>query len=348
MTKKQIGNALSSYFDELLVDPNYSALVNDASGAAQISNKATPPPTIQPKRATNNETFTHPLPQKETSPETRSEKVASGEQGELAAARTDHGAEAPKASHGPPLPATEPLVKEKPLMTRYEQHKQRLEKMLQQVTALKATPDIQVPPPAEIQTEAKAAPLIETNFMIDEADKPLECVAYQPLPPLTSEWLENGRPNWAQDAFDILLIDVNGLKLALPLMALGHIQTLEDNVTALFGRADWFMGLQKTACGNIKTVDTAKFVMPERCQEHPDYHYVVSINGSSWGLAVDGIHQPMQIDPDAIRWRSRRNNHRPWMAGTVKEHMCVLLDIPSMEEVLQEHGQKQGSQQDKP
>ena len=87
--------------------------------------------------------------------------------------------------------------------------------------------------------------------------------------------MENGRPNWAQEAFDILLIEVDGLQLALPLAALGHIEVIDDNMTPLFGQASWFMGLQQSSVGQVKAVDTAKFVMPERQQEEHDYRYVV-------------------------------------------------------------------------
>ena len=220
-----------------------------------------------------------------------------------------------------------------------QQHKQRLEKMLQQVIALDGQ--------SESKTLAKAAlaetviePLTTTpnSTAVDRQQQDdmtaAALVEAESLPPLSSEWLDNGRPHWAQDRFDILLIEVNGLQLAVPLVALGQIQPIEEGLTPLFGQSDWFMGLQKTALGHVKTVNTAKFVMPERYQHDHDYKYVVSISGLSWGLAVDAIHQPISLDPDAIRWRGKRSS-RPWMAGMVKDHMCVLLDIPSMGEILQ-------------
>lgn len=235
----------------------------------------------------------------------------------------------------------------------YEQHKKRLEKMLQQVTLEQhAVPQVDTATSFENATQTKA----KTDITIEEKTKSKtetdaefqqrlrqsmetgvvveqETESYQPLI-ISSEWLDNGRPNWAQDRFDILLIEVNGLQLAVPLVALGQIQALDDNLTPLFGQSDWFMGLQKTPSGNVKTVNTAKFVMPERYQDEHNYQFVVSINGLPWGLAVDSIHQPISIEPDDIRWRSKREN-RPWMAGTVKDHMCVLLDIPSMGDILQ-------------
>lgn len=149
------------------------------------------------------------------------------------------------------------------------------------------------------------------------------------------EWLPNGRPSWAQTRFDVLLFKVSGLTLAVPLISLGQIQPLTDELTPLFGQADWFMGLQPTPAGKIRTVNTAKFVMPERYDENfvKTARYVVSINGVPWGLAVDSVNQPIRLAPEDVKWRGERSK-RPWLAGTVKEHMCALLDIPRFGQLL--------------
>ncbi len=155
------------------------------------------------------------------------------------------------------------------------------------------------------------------------------------------EWRDNGRPVWAQDRFDVLLFKVSGLTLAVPLIALGQIQPLTDELTPLFGQADWFMGLQPTPAGKIRTVNTAKFVMPERYDERfvETAEYVISIDGVPWGLAVDSVNQPISLDPDDVKWRTERSR-RPWLAGTVKEHMCALLDIPRIGQLLMEADRK--------
>jgi purine-binding chemotaxis protein CheW len=147
--------------------------------------------------------------------------------------------------------------------------------------------------------------------------------------PLGHEWQDNDRPAWAENPFDVLLVEVNGVQLAMPLEALDAIYPLDNALTPLFGQAKWFMGLQKTIEGNVSVINTAQFVMPERYdKDQPSQiKYSVAINGSGWGLAVDKIHQPVLVNPDDIRWRVKRAA-RPWMAGTVKDHMCALLDIP--------------------
>jgi purine-binding chemotaxis protein CheW len=192
---------------------------------------------------------------------------------------------------------------------------------LKETPAPIATPDVAPLPRATPTAEVAVSetPAAEPQAVLDEA----------------LQWHKNGRPGWAQEPFEVLLFTVSGLTLAVPLIALGQIQPLTDELTPLFGQADWFMGLQPTSSGKVRTVNTAKFVMPERYD--PSFvesaQYVVSINGVPWGLAVDRVEQPMRLAPDDVKWRSSRSK-RPWLAGTVKEHMCALIDIPMMGKLL--------------
>lgn len=148
-------------------------------------------------------------------------------------------------------------------------------------------------------------------------------------------WCENGRPLWAQEKFQILLFEVSGLKLALPLVALGQIVNLDQKLTPIFGQSDWFMGLLPSPIGQLKVVNTALFVMPERYDEEfpSQARYAISLDGQEWALAVDSVNQPIDIHPDDVKWRSQRTS-RPWLGGTVKEYMCALIDIPNMTELL--------------
>ncbi|MGS2717527.1 chemotaxis protein CheW [Eionea flava] len=153
--------------------------------------------------------------------------------------------------------------------------------------------------------------------------------------PVAHEWLDNGRPAWGDSPFDVLLVDLSGIQLAMPLVALDAINPLSDELTPLFGQAEWFMGLQKTITGNVNVINTSQFIMPERYKPEAQARakYSVAINGSGWALAVDKIHQPITIDPADIRWRKRRSE-RPWMAGTIKDHVCALIDIPTLANLL--------------
>lgn len=147
----------------------------------------------------------------------------------------------------------------------------------------------------------------------------------------TSEWMDNGRPAWAQERFECLLFSVGGLTLAVPLVELGTIYPINDEITPIFGQIDWFLGLLSVKERNIKAVNTAKIVMPERYREQmlDHYEYIITINGVEWGLAVDGVSSAITLEPGDVRWRTERSK-RPWLAGTVVDHMCALLDVSQL------------------
>jgi purine-binding chemotaxis protein CheW len=60
---------------------------------------------------------------------------------------------------------------------------------------------------------------------------------------------------------------------------------------------------------------------------------VVFIADGTWGLACDELAQVVTLRPDEVRWRTSRTRRR-WLAGTVIEHMCALLDPPVFADVL--------------
>lgn len=185
-----------------------------------------------------------------------------------------------------------------------------------------------------VSVEAPVTEMLERALAADIDEDLADTIALTVLDEQL-QWLENGRPRWAQQTFEVLLFKVSGLTLAVPLISLGQIQPLTDELTPLFGQADWFMGLQPTPSGKVRTVNTAKFVMPERydAEFEKTAKYVISINGVPWGLAVDTVEQPISLSPEDVKWRSSRTQ-RPWLAGTVKEHMCALLDIPMVGKLL--------------
>lgn len=187
-------------------------------------------------------------------------------------------------------------------------------------------------------SQPEVVPVAETEVPTTAAtEDPVSATAEDPSDDPLLAWLANGRPRWAQERFDVLLFEVGGLTLAVPLIALGQIQPLTDELTPLFGQASWFMGLQPTPVGKVRTVNTALFVMPERYDEKflTTARYVVSIADLPWGLAVDKVNQPITLAPEDVKWRTERSK-RPWLAGTVKEHRCALIDIPMMGRLLQD------------
>ncbi len=148
-----------------------------------------------------------------------------------------------------------------------------------------------------------------------------------------------GRPAWGDDTFQALLFKVAGLTLAVPLLELSGVQEWQDGaVTPLPGHVSWYLGLMQYRERSVPVVDTAQLVMPEERQValvpwQERLRHVVFIGDGSWGLACDELAQVVTLRPDEVRWRTSRTRRR-WLAGTVIEHMCALLDPPVFADVL--------------
>ncbi|WP_313243243.1 CheW domain-containing protein [Stutzerimonas nitrititolerans] len=152
--------------------------------------------------------------------------------------------------------------------------------------------------------------------------------------------LEQGQPEWGEAPFECLLFDVAGLTLAVPLVSLGSIYSLAgEELTPLFGQPDWFLGILPCQAGNLKVLDTARWVMGDRYRDdfREGLQYVISVQGYEWGLAVHQVSRSIRLDPREVKWRSQRSQ-RPWLAGTVIDHMCALLDVSALAELIANGG----------
>lgn len=371
MANQQVDEALNDYFSDLLGSSDSENKADETNEAALIDtpeDKASSDELVQANNSVNHdvvkEANNSKLEQRtkiasEGKPNLQSKSVSTTDiavnKGQVGILGKD-GSEPDNPQYSPEKQASS-QQRSLTESSSYSEHKKKLEKMLQQVTAFNTSTssdvvsthtdtDLQaktVSNVAEPEVKATPKPLdvtvsdASTENITESLAESHEEISSEPFLAqiLTTQWNENGRPEWAQDPFDILLLEVNGLQLAVPLVALGQIQEIEEEITPLFGQSSWFMGLQKTPTGNVKVVNTAQFIMPERYKDEHNYKFVISINGLQWGLAVDTIKQPISIKPEEIRWRAKRES-RPWMAGMVKDHMCVLLDIPKVGAILQD------------
>ncbi len=199
-------------------------------------------------------------------------------------------------------------------------------------TTLEATAEAAPePPPAEPPAAALLAKPSDDGY---QAASPTDDAAY-PEFEQRRQW-QDGRPAWAQRQFECLLFSVAGLTLAVPLVELGGVLTLKDKLTPLVDQPEWFLGLlpSKTA-GTVKVIDSARWVMPERytAAAREGLNYVILIQDSEWGMACHEVAEAITLQPDQVRWRSDRGR-RPWLAGTVIEHMCAIMDVAALVELV--------------
>jgi len=138
--------------------------------------------------------------------------------------------------------------------------------------------------------------------------------------------------------FEILLFDVKGLQLAVPLVSLGSIHRLDSELTPIVGRADWFLGMLALKDTNLQVVDTARWVMPSRMPKISDvpYEFVIRLADTNWSLACTDVHQSITVKQSDIKWRTSQSK-RPWLAGTLIDKMCALLDVDSMTVLLDDN-----------
>jgi len=205
--------------------------------------------------------------------------------------------------------------------------------------ALAAAPVVTAPMALEVPVAIPPVLPIAPVVVEPVVEVHLPPAANIPPPPVQGD----ERPHWAAEPFECLLFDVAGLTLAVPLVCLGSIYSLAGHeLTPLFGQPEWFLGILPSQAGNLKVLDTARWVMPDRYRDdfRQGLQYVISVQGYEWGLAVHQVSRSLRLDPDEIKWRTHRGQ-RPWLAGTVIEHMCALLDVSELAELIASGAVKQ-------
>ncbi|REL37312.1 chemotaxis protein CheW [Thalassotalea euphylliae] len=144
------------------------------------------------------------------------------------------------------------------------------------------------------------------------------------------------KKDYREGSFQAMFFDVAGLTIAVPLIELGGIHNVES-INSLMGKPDWFKGVMLHREEKINVVDTALWVMPEKCdQQLMDslaYQYIIMLSNSQWGLMAEHLVDTVTLEQSDVKWMDS-NPKRPWLAGLVKERMCALLDIDALIKML--------------
>lgn len=143
------------------------------------------------------------------------------------------------------------------------------------------------------------------------------------------------------EPFQALMFKVAGLSLAVRLIELSGVLEWDESIlTEMPGHSPFFMGVIQYLGKSIPIVDTARLVFPadKLVSLSADKPYervkrIVLIDDGKWGLACDEIAEVVDLDAESVKWRENRSK-RKWMAGTVIEHMCALVDASGFSEML--------------
>jgi len=231
------------------------------------------------------------------------------------------------------LTEDEPVVEVIP-----EKQKQQLNALLSQAVVTETAAPVVSKAPADtdllatLKAKFSAAEAAQTLQQRDipVAERLVPAAVEKPSEPVIVE------KDYRQGRFQALFFDIAGLKVAVPLKELGGIHQM-GAVNSLFGKPAWYKGVMLYRDQKISLVDTARWVMPEKydenLQQKLNYQYVIMLGASSWGLCCEALVNTYILEQDDVKWREAEGK-RPWMAGLIKKHMCVLLDVDAMIDLL--------------
>ncbi len=186
----------------------------------------------------------------------------------------------------------------------------------------------------EDKSKIPAADYSVLDKALEKATVPVpESVSTAPAPVVDEPQKQThiATPDWAKTQFQCLSFQIAGVTLAAPLEKLNGIVELTDEITELPGYAPWVIGLLPNRGRNVQVVDVAQIIMPNESDwvMQPTIarmKFIILLEDGTFGLAADSISQVLSLVANDVRWRSTQSK-RPWLAGTVIEKMCALLEI---------------------
>jgi len=208
---------------------------------------------------------------------------------------------------------------------------QRVEKVLH-------IPDVEPVIETKIETAIVSEPLIEITRTVDvnpaAVNTEVEVQRNRLTDQITTQQTQllTDQESWSSQGVECLVFSLCGLKLAVPLLYLGGVhEVLPEDVKPLLGQPGWYLGMVHTGEQNLQVIDTANFIMPEREQNlaGKGFKYLIQLEKTPWAIACQSIDDTVRLEASEIKWRGDRGK-RSWLAGTVIERMCALVDVSGL------------------
>lgn len=150
---------------------------------------------------------------------------------------------------------------------------------------------------------------------------------------------DNINESWPQLPFVCQLINLAGLKLALPLSGFTQVLPWPGEVISAGNGQESLVGHMKSGACVFDIVDLAGLIMNKALAQTDSngkypYSHVLLLQDGSTCLPCDDMLETVTVDPDKVCWRNP-DSQRIWLAGTVKEDGFALLDA---EKIMQLNG----------
>lgn len=141
--------------------------------------------------------------------------------------------------------------------------------------------------------------------------------------------------DWCDKPFQTLLFQVQGVRFAAPLIRLHGVAPWSEEISDLPDSPDWFVGLLRYRGQNVRVVDTATLVMQgQKFDVESRSGHIVVLDNGRWGMTCSGLLEVLTVAPESVQWRADLAT-RPWLAGTLREKLCALLDVDALGAMLE-------------
>ena len=243
-----------------------------------------------------------------------------------------------------PKPAHQ--IKEPSALPVKEKQAQPIENLLKSASLLKVAEEVEVKPQTLTSAKSSNKALLTKPASTEiKSKKPLETPVVDTndineikTSKSKGDFAQIKAQSYREGDFQAMFFEVAGLLIAVPLVELGGIHNNDNKVTSLMGKPDWFKGVMLHRDEKVNVVDTALWVMPEKCDETLlsalNYQYIIMLNNSNWGLSAEKLVDTVILKQEDVKWLDTPNK-RPWLAGLVKNRMCALLDVDSLIKLLE-------------
>ncbi len=144
------------------------------------------------------------------------------------------------------------------------------------------------------------------------------------------------RPVADLNVVQVLLFDLSGLKMAIPMGELDGILDWPEQLLQASEEIPFCLGMLPAKGRDIPVIDLARLIVPARLRAHRatgGFERLLLIGGRRWGLACHGVGEVVTVEHSAVNWRKERPN-RKWLAGTISSHGSALLDAGALEQLL--------------
>ncbi len=189
--------------------------------------------------------------------------------------------------------------------------------------------------------EPRSEPAVSVPEPVPEPEPaPTPAPAGGPGGPAEGE-TEDPLPAWSRPYFQALLFHVGPLRLAVPLIKLQSVVPWSDEISPAPRQPEWMHGLLFYRGKQVRVVNTAELVLPQDRRPPPEElepRKLLVVGDGCWAFSCRDVSEVIKLEPDQVQWRSSRGRRR-WLAGTVREHLCALMDADALAEMLDEDGE---------